>query len=86
VASQHPQQNGNAGNAPGNGRLKSEVRAARWLVLEVGAAKGKCRHELWRRCRQHGRAPTSRTSRRKVDRSGMPQARTMSSLNGGHPG
>jgi hypothetical protein len=66
--------------------VHSEVRAARWLVLEVGAAGGNANASSERAVDTHYRAPTSRTSLRKVDRSGMPRVRTMSSLDGGHPG
>ena len=86
MASQHPRENGSAGNAPRNGDVNPEVRAARWLVLEVGAANGNADASSGRSAGTHGRAPTSRTSTRKVDRSGMPQVRTTSSLEGGHPG
>jgi hypothetical protein len=86
VASRHPQESGSVGNAPGNGDGNFEVRAARWLVFEVGAANGKADTNSGGAAGNPGRAPTSSTSTRKVDRSGMPQVRTMSSLDGGHPG
>ena len=79
-------ESGSAGNAPRNGDVYPEARAARWLVLEVGAASGNADADLGSEGDAQGYAPTSRTSSRKVDRSGMPQVRTRSSQEGGHPG
>jgi hypothetical protein len=78
--------NGTAGNAPGNGNVDPETQAARWLVLKVGAANGSAGASPGDGAGTQGRAPTSSTSTRKVDGSGVPQVRTMSSLEGGHPG
>lgn len=86
MARRPSRESGSAGNAPGTGNVNPKVQAARWLVLEVGAADGKVDASLEGAVGTQRRAPTSRTSTRKVDRSGMPRVRTMPSLEGGHPG
>ena len=70
-----PGESGSARNAPRSVGVDPEARAARWLVLEVGAANGNADVGLGSEGDAQGYAPTSRTSTRKVDRSGMPQVR-----------
>jgi hypothetical protein len=81
-----PGESGRARNAPRSVDVDPEARAARWLVLEVGAENGNADAGLGGEGdAQRGRADLE-TSSRKVDRSGMPQVRTRSSQEGGHPG
>jgi hypothetical protein len=87
MGAESPGESGRARNAPRSVDVDPEARAARWLVLEVGAANGNADAGLGGGEGDAQRdAPTSRTSSRKVDRSGMPQVRTRSSQEGGHPG
>jgi hypothetical protein len=87
MGAESPGESGRAGNAPRSVDVDPEARAARWLVLEVGAANGNADAGLGGGEGDAQRdAPTSRPSSRKVDRSGMPQVRTRSSQEGGHPG
>jgi hypothetical protein len=81
-----PGDSGSARNAPRNGDLNPEARAARWLVLEVGAANGNADAGLGGEGDAQRLSPTSRTSSPKVDKSGMPRVRTRASQEGGHPG
>lgn len=83
---ERPGESGSARNAPRSVDVDPEARAARWLVLEVGAANGNADVGLGGEGDVQRDAPTSRTSSRKIDRSGMPQVRTRSSQEGGHPG
>lgn len=79
-------ENGSIRNAPRDGDANPKAWAARWLVLEVGAGEGEGDAGLGGEGDAQGRAPTSRTSAWRVDRSGMPRVRTRVSQEGGHPG
>jgi len=72
------------GNAPGRVDVDADVGAARWLVLEVGTADGNAERSQGR---EEGteRVPTSTTSARRREESGMPRARIGASKEGGHP-
>jgi hypothetical protein len=72
------------GNAPGTVDVDAEVGAARWLVLEMGTADGNAEGSKGREGGTEG-VPTSRTSARRREKSGMPRARIGASKEGGHP-
>ena len=70
-------------SAPEEIDVHAEVGAARWLVLEARTADGNAEGSQGREGGTEG-VPTSTTSTRRREKSGMPRARIGASKEGGH--